>query len=343
MKTILVVVLVFSMVMGTGLQAAAIPKRDYVEISSLDEVVPQATPLWLEVLLWAFKTVLINGMPGPASWEPEVTHHDYGVEISTGSIKFNDGSDGFGAVIKDVYGEGSGYWIMMYGHSHQLFWVGNISLLLRDPNGQYPVNKTIGHRQYIWHFLESIGYYEVIFSSTDKHSWTLFIDYTQYGLNNSIENLSTDNKTVNIDGRRYLLPSNQHANTSSSELRGNSENNTITMAELYDQFYDTEKQLLVDVAKDFIAGDRIYINDCIFDLHYNDEKDITEFIFSNKDEFTEIHFSGDLTRQFKAGDNVTLVFKLLPICEEHNLVILNYNKLIIEQDNAPDINQFLIY
>lgn len=337
-KKFLVVVLVLSLFFGTGTTVAAIHQT--IEYSE-DDIVPQTIPLWLKVLGYVFRAVS-NGIPGPATWKPQVTHYDYWVEVSSGSIKFNDGSDGFNEVFKELYGERD-HSIYMYAHSHQLFWVGKIGLVLRDPNGVRRINQTVGHRQYAWYNIgNNIGYYEACYNTTNKHKWTLLIDYHYPLWPFESENFSGEKKYADIDGRRYLLPSKQHANSSFPELQGN-KNNTITMSELYDQFYDTNQHLLVDAAKDFKAGDRIYINDCILDVHYNDEEDATAFMFSNKEEFTEIHFSGDLSQQFKAGDNINLAFRLLPICEEHNLVILDYNKLIIEQDIAPDISQFIIH
>lgn len=332
--------------------------------TSPEEVYVNKTFPWRTVLKYSYKIAdyyknkFINRKPTT----------NFGINrdtISSGTINFNNKyKSGYGAFVKkDIRATRGGHEIEMWANSGALFWTGKIGVSLKDKNGNYRINRTVGHNQYSWYKVPSwnTGSYVAEYSTTEKASWNLWVGYCHYSrggggrerplpqfekqgnITGSIVNgnVLEDIKFKDIGNKRYILPSNSHMNSKSNKMNkvGRS---YYSFSQLHEQFYDYSLGIYVDVAKDFSVGDTILISDDIVSLEYNEVKDETKFGFKFKDEKVDyIHFSGNLTNEYDVGDNIKFQFKLLPVAENEIFVVLDYNKIFEETGETPDIKQFL--
>ena len=72
---------------------------------------------------------------------------------------------------------------------------------------------------------------------------------------------------------------------------------------------------------------------------------ITIFYFANQssDVFNThgLHFTGDLTQDYKVGDSFRLFFEIVPITEDKEFVDLDYNVMFSNTGELPSLDQFL--
>jgi hypothetical protein len=216
------------------------------------------------------------------SRDPVVTYGKSRDTASSGEIHFNNKYDsGYGAAVdKEVEGVSGGHQIEMWANSGQLFWSGSIAVILRDPSGVKRINRSVGHNQYSWYEIPSwnTGRYLAEYVSDEKDTWNLWVGYYHFGdFHNECDSrgncyiydsydIQGDNNIVtmeNADGvkmkfekigdKRFLIPSKNHLQKKYSI----SKNDFLSFKDLHNQFYDTELNSYVDVAKNFKPGDLI--------------------------------------------------------------------------------------
>lgn len=355
-KFVCILLVVSLLGIGGGMKVSASEKEESVEITSSHELETStngtlaAGGLWRTVLKYGFK-LLLNAS-SPKNVAPKVTHGSSRDTASSGTVSFNvKGKNEFNTVKKEVHGERVGHEIEMWANSGQLLKTGKLGVVLYDPKGISRINRSVGHNQYSWYKITSgkTGRYQAQYNTTSKHKWNLWIGYIHggKGLKSTFTKVNEDNVEIeefdfiDIGDKRYLVPSNEHLESTKTVQTMNMEESPISFFQLHNQFYDEKYNMLVDVAKDYNAGDTIYVQDTIIDLQYNIEEDYTELHFNNVEETVEAHFSGDLTNRFDIGDKLTFKFNLLSVSDEYDFVELDYNQQILENDEVPSIDEFL--
>ncbi len=126
-------------------------------------------------------------------------------------------------------------------------------------------------------------------------------------------------KYIVYNDTRYDYPSESHIKSDASFDK----EAFLTMEEMeFVQFYDEVLEEFVSVARNFVAGDYIYISDIITGISFNENDNKTRMSIG---EYSTLVFEGSLTKRFNVGDEIKLKFKLIPIIEDDIFVTLNYN------------------
>lgn len=302
-----------------------------------------------KVLVNPIKKIPINNNPG------RVLDHGSFANVTHNSVTFNTGSIG-SAVSKDVTGYGQDI-IRPYLKRNQLIpgVKGYINVL--DTNGKLLLSRTVTNGQSIDYKIpfastSSARKYMIHYGATDKAAWIPamnFIPYKDYGpvapISIDANNLNNQDELYFHKNRVYLKQESSKSikfNLKSSQVK----NNAYTMNNLYLEFYNDENEELTDQAKNLKSGDKIIMKDEIVDLEYNSVKDNTTFKFKstfNDVEFHEIRFKGDLTKDYKFGDQINLNFEILSILNvgAEEFIDLNYNVEFEETGDVPKINSFI--
>lgn len=290
--------------------------------------------------------------------------------VEYGSIKFNSGSVA-GYAFKDL---------VVTGRDTMRFSVKKNQLLQGSPVavGIFTVNapknplaqKSLKNNQYIDYTFPG-GYetqynnYYVSLATGDTASWIPNMWYTvvstpcsgtcpapvsissqQLSLNN-VDNMS--NAILYND--RYVYVNNDKSVKAASKTTNSSYNSpdlseSLTLNELYGEFYDSSTNTLTDQTKSLSPNTTVRVKDVITDITYNVENDYTEIKFASNYSNIEYHsayFKGNLTSEYSIGDTLALKFNLITIAETNGQVFvdLDYNQYYDKNSDYPTIEEFL--
>ncbi|CAG9620910.1 hypothetical protein [Sutcliffiella rhizosphaerae] len=281
---------------------------------------------------------------------------------SSGTIHFNQGSQKVASVRKDVQVVKRGHEVEMWANNHNLLSpTAKIVVLLTTPGGSDVINRSVGHNQYSWYKATSTGQHRARYITSNAHSWTLWQAYYHWGdlasvctgctqsigdENNSASFTKANNEngdTVtfeNVDGRKHVVSeSNQNAKAKNNI---NSTNNSLTLGELYLDFYDEDLEVLTDTPKSFTENDIVVVSDTIADIQFIEETNETEFLFTTPYSNQTVNFSGDLTHNYKVGQEISFKFEFVKIYPDKEYLTLDYRKQVEDNDNiAPSIKDYL--
>lgn len=298
--------------------------------------------------------------------EPSITLGNSRDTASSGTINYKK----IGSVRKDIEAVKKGHEIEMWANSHQIGWTGKIVVTLSRPDSSKDaINRTVGHNQYSWFTVQKAGKHVARWTTSNSHSWTLWHAYYHWGdLHKKCDskgncmlptgnidinlNVKEDNLIVGVDESgnkvmfetvgeyRYMLPTEKHKNNTKL-LQQSSFPNTLTMNELYYEYYDENLDQKVDISKNYIAGDEIQVTDTIIGLEYDSDMDATLFEFKSDVGSQYLAFKGDLTEKYSIGDSISFKFMIVSLHEGHEYTTINYTK-VTNDGIIPDINEYLV-
>ena len=301
---------------------------------------------WKDVLMAAFEYIL-NNVSSPVKHPATFSDNGSRATATPGSVKFNDGNNGVNTVDKKVYAQKAGHRIEMWANSQMFLYRGSIGVVLRKGTFK-PINRTVGHNQYSTYKIASgkTGNYIASFNSTSKHKWRVWVAYNHYGTK-SFQALNNGDNTqpvdfTDIDGRKFLVPSESFASTPSIARQFMGPKEEFTFEEIYEEFYDEAQDSLVDVPKSLSPDQSIVITDNISDLSYDAKNDATYFYFNDARTPIELPFKGDLTGKFTRGDKVKFKFKMNRVNDDYDFVSFDYSDAISMTGEFPDISDFLV-
>ena len=256
------------------------------------------------------------------------------IELSPGTIKFNEDRNGPAASIDIV--ANSGYRIREGKISHPdmtisvsascSFLTGllnTIAVMLISPNADIVINQTLGMNGsalYAVNTTAKMGTYKATFTVNEKQKWTpsvrLYDDAAPSSTRTAgMETFSAGQIVMTPDGnKQYMLPTDSVINV----VCGETFTNTIYMMsveELYDQFWDENLKTHVMRLKDYGVGDSIKVRDTISAVKYEIDKDRTILEFLTKYGTAYWPFDGGLTEEYRAGDEASFQFQVV---EEYN-------------------------
>ncbi len=256
------------------------------------------------------------------------------IELSPGTIKFNEDGNGPGASIDIV--ANSGYRIREGKISHPdmtisvsancSFLTGllnTIAVMLISPNSDIVINKTLGMNGSAFYEVNTtakMGTYKATFTVNEKQKWTPSVRLYDAAAPSStrtagMETFSAGQIVMTPDGnKQYTLPTDSVINVACGETF----TNTIYMMsveELYDQFWDENLKTHVMRLKGYGVGDSIKVRDTISAVKYEIDKDRTILEFLTKYGTAYWPFDGDLTEEYQAGDEASFQFQVV---EEYN-------------------------
>lgn len=143
------------------------------------------------------------------------------------------------------------------------------------------------------------------------------------------------------DNRIYIKQSG--ISTSMNSLRPSK---SLTMNELYTEFYDGNTRELTDQAKTLSPGSQVKMIDVIEDISYHKDEGYTEFKFKSEYSnlnYHSVYFNGDLSNEYKIGNSIELTFNVVKTAEinGNTFVDLDYNLEAGKSDVYPSIDSFL--
>jgi len=149
---------------------------------------------------------------------------------------------------------------------------------------------------------------------------------------------NSDNIEIKEKGNYVAI---KRKNISNSKL--NKKYGFITFNDLRNEFYDAQSNMFVHQSINYNIGDEIIVSDRIADLVYDSDSNETSLFFKVEDTTMEsASFKGDLTKRFKAGEEIKLKFKILPMFDDSNeYQIIDHNFYHQSNDAAPSIDDFL--
>ncbi len=193
-------------------------------------------------------------------------------------------------------------------------------------------------------------YYSFVYSKSESYMITNEIRKLERVLK---DESSIDGKTSNINFYSVTNSDNieikekgnyvaiKRKNISNSKL--NKKYGFITFNDLRNEFYDAQSNMFVHQSINYNIGDEIIVSDRIADLVYDSDSNETSLFFKVEDTTMEsASFKGDLTKRFKAGEEIKLKFKILPMFDDSNeYQIIDHNFYHQSNDAAPSIDDFL--
>ncbi len=283
--------------------------------------------------------------------------------FTTGAINFNDKmSSGFGSTAtKEILATQSGQKVSMMGINQQTF-VGKMAFQVWK-NGSLIGNPSSKNPYEIYDKSLSSGTHQLAYIVTAKETWSGYTAFYHYAAGNNTptvigEELSSISSS--IDGMSSNINFNAITNSDNIEIKEkgnyiaikrknvsndmlNKNRSYITFNDLRNEFYDAQSNMFVHQSINYNIGDEIIVSDRIADLVYDSDSNETSLFFKVEDTTMEsISFKGDLTKRFKAGKEIKLKFKILPMFDDSNeYQIIDHNFYHQSNDVAPLIDDFL--
>lgn len=307
-------------------------------------VVPYALG-WKDVLMTAFEYVLEN-VKSPKKYPATFSDNDSRATVTPGSVQFNKGSNGVNMVDKKVYAQKAGHRIEMWANSQQLFYRGSIGVVLRKGSFK-PINRTVGHNQYSTYKVGSgrTGNYIASFNSTSKHKWRIRIGYNHCGVKSyrALGDLDAPSvgSFVDVGDEKFLVPSDSFKRPKPALRALGGPEGEYDFSGLYEEFYGSELDSLVDVPKTLPVDSSVVVSNKISRVHYNAEEDATYFHFDNARVAVELPFAGNLTKRFAVGDRVKFKFQMNRVIDGYDFVTFDYTDSTSTEGVFPKIEQFI--
>ena len=214
----------------------------------------------------------------------------------------------------------------------------------------YP-NKTLGMNGsalYEVNTTAKMGTYKATFTVTEKQKWTpsvrLYDDAAPSSTRTAgMETFSAGQIVMTPDGnKQYTLPTDSVINA----VYGETFTNTaymMSVEELYDQFWDENLKTHVMRLKDYGVGDSIQVCDTISAVKYEPDKDRTILEFLTKYGTAYWPFDGDLTEEYRAGDEVSFQFQVVKEYDTGSYIFesLDYFQAALNKLDNPEMSLYI--
>lgn len=285
------------------------------------------------------------------------------IELSPGTISFNENRNGPAAAIIDIVAN-SNYRIREGKISHPDMTISvsascslltglqnKIAVMLISPNADIVINKTLGMNGsalYEVNTTAKMGTYKATFTVTEKQKWTpsvrLYDDAAPSSTRTAgMETFSAGQIVMAPDGnKQYTLPTDSVINA----VYGETFTNTaymMSVEELYDQFWDENLKTHVMRLKDYGVGDSIQVCDTISAVKYEPDKDRTILEFLTKYGTAYWPFDGDLTEEYRAGDEVSFQFQVVKEYDTGSYIFesLDYFQAALNKLDNPEMSLYI--
>lgn len=291
---------------------------------------------------------------------------------SLGSVKFNNrtedtgSSAGYKVPIKGTWKQTRlDQWIGLYGYKRSFGSGSNyLALATITPSGTYVdlgrVYLSEKKDYQIRSNSSNAGEYDFRFIYTDSETWDLNVSFydkrwpdvdsgvlgdKSYITNGkSVKTNSKDKMYEIIGDNEYLLDGRV---LRMAQKADNKQDDTIwDMRKLKESKFDSTVGEEVDQIFGRNVGEKIFFTDKISDIVYNEERNVSYFVFnsSSGDDYG-LQFAGDMREKFCVGEEITLQFSVVKIGEIENYSFESIDYLedsAFEQDSAPSIFDYLI-
>jgi len=193
-----------------------------------------------------------------------------------------------------------------------------------------------------------MGTYKATFTVTEKQKWTpsvrLYDDAAPSSTRTAgMETFSAGQIVMTPDGnKQYTLPTDSVINA----VYGETFTNTaymMSVEELYDQFWDENLKTHVMRLKDYGVGDSIQVCDTISAVKYEPDKDRTILEFLTKYGTAYWPFDGDLTEEYRAGDEVSFQFQVVKEYDTGSYIFesLDYFQAALNKLDNPEMSLYI--
>lgn len=117
----------------------------------------------------------------------------------------------------------------------------------------------------------------------------------------------------------------------------------MSVEELYDQFWDENLKTHVMRLKDYGVGDSIQVCDTISAVKYEPDKDRTILEFLTKYGTAYWPFDGDLTEEYRAGDEVSFQFQVVKEYDTGSYIFesLDYFQAALNKLDNPEMSLYI--
>lgn len=341
---VIALVLALTMSMNTFTIAHAnTTSRQDIQTQAID------TGTWIEWIANAVFKVAAAASSAMYNVVPSRTVTSNMARANSGSIKYNDtyGSMSYIDVLAD-----SNYLVdrkpyMSISLSVQTDFInaltGVMAVSLTAPDGSYKINTTLGSNGITAYAVNSQAYeglYRATYSTTETETWstqvTLYDNYAPTTRNQMNDDIIIDWQ----NNKYYTIPSETHMVKERYRQHSIRNNNTMTVGELYNEFWDESLSDFVYSVKSYDAGDEIIISDVIKDISYDEEKNRSVLEFETEYGMACWPFDGNLLSQFKAGDRVAFEFQVVNefASQGYTFENINYFSIAVEKLYNSNIN-----
>ncbi|KPB04996.1 DUF4825 domain-containing protein [Bacillus sp. CHD6a] len=149
--------------------------------------------------------------------------------------------------------------------------------------------------------------------------------------------VTTSKKYIEVDGKRYLVPSDMHKG--SSKVDGKEE--VYTFADMSYEFYDKGWGKQVHVARSFDMWETIKVRGELQTIAYDETTKQSTLSFAPQQSHSMV-FDGDLTTKYEPGDVLIFEFQFVPLIDEtYEFVQLDYDAALASGQEL-DINEYLL-
>ncbi|KMJ58006.1 hypothetical protein AB685_14390 [Bacillus sp. LL01] len=157
-------------------------------------------------------------------------------------------------------------------------------------------------------------------------------------LSSEPEKVTTSSKSyVEVDGKRYLVPSEMHS--APSKVEGKEE--VYTFADMLDEFYDKGWGEQVQVSRNFEMWETIKVGGELQSIAYDETSGQSTLSFAPEESHIMI-FDGDLTSTFEPGEELVFEFQFVPLIDEsYEFVHLDYDAALLSGEEL-NIEEYLI-
>ena len=158
-----------------------------------------------------------------------------------------------------------------------------------------------------------------------------------------METFSAGQIVMTPDGnKQYTLPTDSVINAAYGETFTNTAY-MMSVEELYDQFWDENLKTHVMRLKDYGVGDSIQVCDTISAVKYEPDKDRTILEFLTKYGTAYWPFDGDLTEEYRAGDEVSFQFQVVKEYDTGSYIFesLDYFQAALNKLDNPEMSLYI--